>query len=208
MLAHPTKSPKLPNTAVILKPNFRRSHNVTYSIFNNPNIINFLFLALQEPPINSRTNMTSNQVGWKLITHCPSKSQESSRPRSCLYINMKTDPIIQPIHSLSRDLSACTIKIQDQEVLLINVYNQPKMFLGFSAMDTALRELPTPILLLPTILVTKSKLNSPIWNPDTYAQYDADTEKLVEAMTNWCLYLRFPEGTPKYMKRKQACSQE
>lgn len=47
MIAHPTNTAKLPDTAAVLQLNCRRSHNVTSSLFNDPNVFNFLFVALQ-----------------------------------------------------------------------------------------------------------------------------------------------------------------
>lgn len=198
MLAQPLETAKLPNTAAVIQLNCRRSHQVTYSLFNDTHSSNFLFIALHEPPVNAHTNLPSEHKGWSLITSYPSDTTESSRPRSCIYVNKNSNPAIQPIHTTSRDLSACTVKVQGLEIFLINVYNQPKTFLGFDAMEAMLRTMPTSILLLPTIIVTDSNLHSPIWNPGTYAAHDAAADTLVELMTRWDLYLRSPKGIPTY----------
>lgn len=173
MIAHPLDKAKLPNTAAVLQLNCRRSHHVTYSLFNDPHSFNFLFIALHEPPVNSHTNLPAEQKGWYLICHQPLLLTEDHRPRACIYVNTSRNPAIQPIHSKSRDLAACTVKLQGLEVLLMNAYNQPRMFLGFEAMELMLRQLPNPILLLPTIVVTDSNLHSPIWNPESYAHHEA-----------------------------------
>lgn len=198
MLARPMDTAKLPDTAAVLQLNCRRSHNVTYSLFNDSNVSNFLFLALQEPPVNPHTNLPSTHRGWHLIAHPPPDASESSRPRSCIYVNTQANPVIQPLHSKSRDLSACTVETQGCVILLLNVYNQPSTFLGFDALDALLRTLPSHILLLPTIVVTDSNLHSPLWNPVTYSPHDADADRLVDLMTNWSLYIRSPKGTPTY----------
>lgn len=88
MIAHPVDKAKLPDTAAVLQLNCRRSHNVMYALFNVPSIHNFPFVALQEPPVNSHTNLPSTHAGWQLIVCQPTTMQEASRPRSCLYINM------------------------------------------------------------------------------------------------------------------------
>lgn len=189
MISQPIDTAKLPNTAAVLQLNCRRSHQVTYSLFNDPNSFNFLIIALHEPPVNAHTNLPSKQKGWSLINYPPSNTAESSRPRSCIYVNMSLSPAIQPIHSSSRDLSACTVTLRGLELFIINIYNQPTTFLGFDAMDSMLRKMPTSILLLPTIVVTDSNLHSPIWNPESYAVHDAAADALVEVMMKWDLYL-------------------
>lgn len=65
-------------------------------------------------------------------------------------------------------------------------------------MYTALRKPPNPILLLPTIVLTDSDIHSPLWNPDTYSQSNANAKKVVDAMTNWDLFFRLPKGTAMY----------
>lgn len=194
----PSDAASLPNTAAVLQLNCRRSHNVTYSLFNDPNNFNFLIISIQEPPVNAHTNLPSMHKGWHLVTSQPVDTQESSRPRSCIYINTRSNPIIQPIHSSSRDLAACTVQIKGLELLVINVYNQPATFLGFEAMDSLLRLLPSPILLLPTLITTDSNLHSAVWNPTTYTHHDPNADRLIEVMTDWSLYLRSPRGTPTY----------
>lgn len=187
MLGQTIKKSKMQDTAAVLQLNCRRSHNVMYSLFNDPNSFNFLFIALHEPPVNPHTNLPAEQKGWHLVSHRPPQSTEEHRPRTCIYVNISRSPAIQPIHCKSRDLSACSVKLRGLEVLLISVYNQPRTFLGFEAMELMLRNLPTSILLLPTILVTDSNLHSPIWNPETYAHHDAAADSLVELLTKWDL---------------------
>lgn len=80
----------------------------------------------------------------------------------------------------------------------MNVYNQPSTFLGFQAMESLLRHLPSSVLLLPTIVVTDSNLHSPIWNPGTYSVHDPDADQLIELMTDWGLFLLSPKGVPTY----------
>lgn len=151
---------KTTDSAAILQLNCRRSPSIINSLFNDENIANFLFLALQEPPVNSHTNKPLEQSGWHLIASPSSDNTKDSRPRSCIYVNSKLEADIQPISTTSRDVSACVAKIDDLHLLLVNVYNQPRTFAGFEAMDTMLRSLPHSILLLPTITVTDSNLHS------------------------------------------------
>lgn len=198
MKAHSTDTAKIPNTAAVLQLNCRWSHNVTYSLFNNTDGFNFLFVALQEPPINPPINLPSSHAGWHLVVCQLPDIQGSSRPRSCLYIDTRSSPEIQPIHHPSRDVSACTVKIKTTEMLVINVYSQPLTFAGFQAMELILRQICTPILLLPTIVVTDANLHSHIWNPETYQTHGADADKLVDIMTNWNLHLRWARGNPTY----------
>lgn len=54
---------------------------------------------------------------------------------------------------------ACTVKVQDAEVLIFNIYNQPQTFLGFEALETSLRHLLIHILQLLTIVMTNSNLH-------------------------------------------------
>lgn len=189
MIAHPIEKAKIPNIAAVRQLNFRRSHSVTHSLFNDPNSFNFIFIALQEPPINPHTNLPNEQKGWYLISYHPPQTTEDHRPRSCIHVNTSQNPAIQPIHSKSRDLSACSVKLKGLEILLINIYNQPRTFLGFDAMDTMLRLLPTSILLLPTIVVADSNLHSLIWNPEAYTHQNPEADSLFETMTKWDLYL-------------------
>lgn len=198
MIGHLVNQAMTPNSAAVLQLKCRRSHPVTLSLFNDPKTANFLILALQEPPTNHRTNLPAEHSGWKLITHQPPDLNEDSRPRSCIYINSSKNPSIQPIHSTSRDVTACTVKIHQETILIVNVYNQPKTFLGFEAMEKLLRTIPTPILLLPTILVTDANLHSSLWNPPTYQVHDTAADTLVETMLRWDLYLRSPKGVPTY----------
>lgn len=198
MIAHPSDTSKLPNTAAILQLNCRRSHNVTYSLFNDHNIFNFLFVALKEPPVNAHTNQPSSHAGWQLLICQPVENQGKSWPRSCIYINTRLSPAIQPIYHPSRDISACIVTLQKTDILVVNVYNQPSMFLGFQALESLLRTIPTSLLLLPAIIVADSNLHSPIWNPGTYSVHDPDAEPMVEVMTNWNFHLRSPKGIPTY----------
>ena len=194
MTPHPTHAETLPDTVAVLQLNCCRSHNITSSLFNDPHVFNFLAVALQEPPVKAHTNLPSQHKGSHLIVHHPSSVKDKSRPRSCLYVNTRTNPVIQPLHSNSRDLSACTIQVQGLEILLVNVYNQPRTFTGFEAMDATLRRLPHSILRSPTIVVTDSNLHSPLWNPTSHLNHEASADSLVEAMTKWDLYLRSPKG--------------
>lgn len=102
------------------------------------------------------------------------------------------------MQNISRDVSACTVEVQKETIFIINVYNQPTTFMGFEAMETLLRNTPTSILLLPTILVTDSNLHSSQWNPTTYQVHDAAADRLVEVMLRWNFYLRSPKGVPTY----------
>lgn len=198
MLTHPIELTQVPNTAAVLQLNCRRSPPVLLSLFNDENINNFLCLALQEPPINTHTNRPHEQSGWLLVCHQPTSLQEDSRSRSCIYINQRLKPTVQPIDSRSRDVTACTVKIGNLETLLVNVYNQPGTFEGFEAVEITLRSLTSQFLLLPTILVTDSNLHSSIWNPTTYQSHDKAADRLVDVMTRWSLYLRSPKGVTTY----------
>lgn len=181
---------KIPDSAAILQLNFRRSPSIINSLFNDENITNFLFLALQEPPVNPHTNTPSEQSGWYLVVSRPQDLTERSRPRSCLYVNSNLNADIRPITSVSRDVASCVIKLHDLHLLLVNVYNQPRTFDGFDAMDNTLKSLPLSVLHLPTVIVTDSNLHSPLWNPTGYPTHDASADALVESMTKWDLYLR------------------
>lgn len=83
--------------------------------------------------------------------------------------------------------------MQDETLFILNVYNQPKTLLGFEALEQLLQGLTSPILLLPTILVTDANLHSPLWNPLEYRTHDAATNAMVETMQRWSLYLRSPK---------------
>lgn len=117
MSAHPQEIIKMPNTAAILQLNCRRAPSVMYSLFNDTNITNFLIIALQEPPVNPHTNSPFEHSGWHLMVTPPKDMSETCRPRSCIYVNTQANATVQPIHSSSRDVSACTVSIQDQELL-------------------------------------------------------------------------------------------
>lgn len=198
MIAHPIDSTSLPDTAAILQLNCRRSPPVSHSLFNYPHTANYLILALQEPPVKTHTNSPSEHRGWYLVSHRPNDLTEASRPRSCLYINTTRETQVQPVHVTSQDLSACVVKTQDEEFLVINVYNPPKTLLGFEAMDSLLKTLSPSTLLLPTIIVTDANLHSSLWNPAEYSVHDTAADTLVEMMLSWDLYLRSPKGVPTY----------
>lgn len=112
---------KIPDTVAILQLNCRRSPSILNLLINDENIANFLFLALQEPPINSYTHGPPEQSGWHLVVNRPPTNSEDTRPRSCLYINSNHSVDIQPITSTSRDISACVIKKDDLHMLIVNV---------------------------------------------------------------------------------------
>lgn len=194
MLGQPIKTTKVLGTAAILQLNCRGSHLISSSLFNDENSANFLFITLQEPPKNTRTNRPAEQSGWHLVTYQPPNTLEESRPRSCIYVNKRPNLAIQPIDCKSRDVLACTIKINTFEMLLVNVYNQPATFKGFEDANLMLKTLPTSILLFPTVLVTDSNLHSPLWNPATYHNQDSTADRLVEVMTQWDLHLCSPKG--------------
>lgn len=80
MSAQPIDALKVTDSAAILQLNCRRSHSVVNSLFNDQNISNFLFLALQEPPVNSHTNLPQEHTGWYLIVTTPPDNLEASRP--------------------------------------------------------------------------------------------------------------------------------
>lgn len=202
MISHPIASTRVTNTLAILQLNCRRSHSITNSLFNDANIANFSFLALQEPPVNSHTNRPSEQSGWHLVVCQPKDNREDSRPRSCIYVKKNNHSSLQPIDCQSRDVSACTITVANLTLLLVNVYNQPSTFRGFEDMDTALRHLPTSLLLHPTIVVTDSNLHSALWNPATYHSQDAAADSLMEMMLHWNLHLRSPKGVLTYEAKR------
>lgn len=194
MIEQPLTVLKTPDTAALLQLNCRRSHLVTNSLFNDTNIAHFLCIALQEPPIHPHSNTPSNHSGWNLIATHPQDNTEASRPRSCIYVNTSLGADIRPIASTSRNVSACTIKLEGAHTLIVNIYNPPKTFKGFDNMDKMMRSLPPSILKLPTILMTDAHLHSTLWNPDSYDTHDTTADTLVEAMTSWDLYLRSPKG--------------
>ena len=179
----------LPETASILQLNCRRSETTIQSLFNTELTNSFSILCLQEPHVSRLDYLPAHHQNWILISPQPASRQEADRPRACIYINKRLNATINPLISGSRDVAACTITINGVKVLLTNVYNQPSTFLGFDAMDSMLRKMPTSILLLPTIVVTDSNLHSPIWNPESYAVHDAAADALVEVMMKWDLYL-------------------
>lgn len=194
MMAQPPAALKIPNTTAILQLNCRRSHSTLNSLFNDTNVSNFIFIAVQEPPINSHTSKPPEHSGWYLIVTQPPDNTEPSRPRLCLYVNSALDADVRPITSASRDVSACVVKIQDLDLLLVNVYNQPRTFKGFEAMGRLLLSLPHSTLRLPTVIVTDSNLHSTLWNPERYTTHDLAANNLVEEMTKWDLFLRSPKG--------------
>lgn len=101
---------------------------------------------------------------------------------------------IRPIAGTSRDVSACSAILDDLHLLLFNVYNPPKSYAGFEAMDTLMRSLPLSVLSLPTIIVNDANIHSCLWNPGTYGVHDASSDVLVEDMTQWDMTLRSPKG--------------
>ncbi|KAG0145020.1 hypothetical protein CROQUDRAFT_46404, partial [Cronartium quercuum f. sp. fusiforme G11] len=58
--------------------------------------------------------------------------------------------------------------------------------------------LPANLLHLPTILTTDSNLHSTLWNPDHDHNHNTNMDRLVKAMTNVDLSLRFPVGSPTF----------
>ena len=168
MLTQPINAIQAPNKAAILQLNCGRYHHITLSLFNDKNSANFFFIALQEPPVNAVTNRPNWHGGGQLISHTTSNPLEDSRPQSCIYINKKLNPRILPIDCHSRDVTACTVKVNGVETMLVNVYNQLSTFKGFDGMETMLKTLQTSFLMLPTIIVTDSNLHLALWNPDTY----------------------------------------
>lgn len=195
---------KVMDSAAILQLNCRRSHLITNSLFNDDKIANFALIALQEPPINPHSKKPPEHPGWFLIVTQPQDNLEASRPRSCIYVNSRLNADLQPITCSSRDVSSIVITINDLRLLLINVYNRPKTFDGFEAMDSTLRTLPHSTLLLPTILVTDSNIHSALWNPDSYSTHDSSADTLVEAMTKWSLFLRSPRGVVTFETHSDA----
>lgn len=63
MMAQPPEALKIPDTTAILQLNCQRSHHVSNSLFNDTNIRNFLFIAIQEPPINPHTHKPPEHSG-------------------------------------------------------------------------------------------------------------------------------------------------
>lgn len=139
MTSHPIETAKPPGTQVVLERKYPRSHKVSYSLLNDPKIFNFISVSLQDTTVNTHTNLTSNHSGWNLLMCQLIANLKSSRSRSCLYVNKKNDTVIQPIHSPSRDLLTCIVKLESFKMLLINVYNQPKIFFfGLETIDLML----------------------------------------------------------------------
>lgn len=148
--------------------------------------------------MNTHNNKPSKNRGWHLLSPRPMYLSETSRPRSCIYINNSHTPQIQPIHFHSQEVSAFTVTVQDETFLLLNVYNQPKTLLGFEAMEHLLRQLNHSTLRLPTIMVTDANLHRSIWNPIEYQTHDAAADTLVKLMLRWNMYLRSPKEMPTY----------
>lgn len=136
MIAHPIRTSKSPDLLAIFQLNFCQSPLVVYSLFNHPSIANVLILAIKEPLMNSHNNLRNENSGWHLIIHQPKDLPVNSRPRLCLYIKSRRHLGVQPINNTSKDfsactVSACTVKVKNETILIINIYNQPKTFLGF-----------------------------------------------------------------------------
>lgn len=53
MLKHPIEATQVPDTAAIFQLNCRRYPPILLSLFDDEILANFLFLALQEPPVNT-----------------------------------------------------------------------------------------------------------------------------------------------------------
>lgn len=67
MIAHPVNTARFHDTAAILQLNCRRSPPVLHSLFNDQNTTNFLILSLQEPPVNTYTNLLMKAKGGTLL---------------------------------------------------------------------------------------------------------------------------------------------
>lgn len=58
--------------------------------------------------------------------------------------------------------------------------------------------LPLPLQLLPTMMVTDANLHSPVWNPPHNNTNNKSADDLIDLMTTWDLRLRSPAGVPTY----------
>lgn len=188
----------LQDTSAILQLNCHHSQDVFDSLFSSDLTNLYSVLLLQEPHVNRKDFLPQNQNSWTLISPTPAALNEKSRPCVCIYIRKDLNAVINPIHSESRDIVACEITIKKLTFLILNVYNEPRTFLGFEAFERLMSTVPLTSLLLPIICTTDSNLHSAIWNPDHSTTQDKAADSLVELMTKWSLSLRSPVGIPTF----------
>lgn len=184
--------------AGVLQLNCKHSKYVTHSLFNSDLTSLFTIISLQEPYVNPIDNLPLNFTNWTLVCPAPPTLSEGDRPRACLYIRRDLDPIINPIHSPSQNLAACTVSLRDYTILVASVYNPQTTLDGFEAFTKMLQTSPLTTQLLSTLCTTDANLHSPLWNPSHSKTHDKDADTLLDMLTDWGLILRSPKGIPTF----------
>lgn len=186
------------HSAGFLQLNCKHSKHVTHSLFNSKTTSLFSILSLQEPYVNPVDNLPLNFPNWTLVCPSPQALGEADRPRACLYIRKDLDPVINPLHSPSRNLAASTVTINGYTILIASVYNPQHTLEGFEALTEMLQRSPLSIQLLPAVCTTDANLHSPLWNPAHSKTEDKNAEKLIDMLTDWGYILRSPKGIPTF----------
>jgi hypothetical protein len=107
----------------ILQYNVQKSRDVVAaSLFQNPRVLEYDILAIQEPWRNPFINTTY----YPLKTHFHLSYLDDIATRVCLYINKRIDPGGWNVSHVSRDIISLTIRNPNSGRLLhiFNVYNE------------------------------------------------------------------------------------
>jgi hypothetical protein len=178
-----------PNTLSILQYNVAKADTrVMIPLFDNPALLKFDIIALQEPWRNPYSFTTYHPLKDRYTLIYP----PTPLTRTCLYINKRLPEDSWSIIHQEADLCAIQLKIDNAKITIYNIYN-PHHDHGPNNTLTRLASLLNANRNIQNILIGDLNLHHPLWGGvDAFA--DPYAEQLISILVDANLQLLTPPG--------------
>ncbi|OAT02150.1 uncharacterized protein BDCG_17412 [Blastomyces dermatitidis ER-3] len=178
----------------ILQYNIQNSRDVVLaSLFQDPRILEYNVLAIQEP----RRNPFIATSYHPLKAHFQLTYLDDNATRVCFYINKRIDPGTWSVSHLSKDIT--TLAIRDpssgRNIRVFNVYNEVRTD-TLSTLAGAIDRLES---YKEAIVLGDFNLHHPLWSAaHRQARYGPNAQELLTIIENFQLQLLTVPGTPTH----------
>ena len=184
----------------ILQVNLHKSRERTHAILNDPDMMNYTALLLQEQYWSPFTKSSPLHPSWILLE---AKPTTDAQPRSAIYLNKL---YISEAHSIQIDLqtndAVATIisnESFEKPLLLVNIYNPSDNDILAKVHDQLLKTIDylrnQHQDSISIIVAGDFNSHHPAWNPQHYTRHDSSGDELIDLAVDLQLSLLLPPGT-------------